>query len=187
MNIDYPMMKIEVNKRDKCAKKIKKEVSDKIIDFINNLQIEVLSYIDGFPQTSLNLATISTSDEAIEITISIRSSNDEDEKKWIEKVKNISNGMNFILGNSIPYFTYKEKSHIRDLLVNKYYDLYGKKLSFEHVHAGLEGGVFCRKIDNADICVIAANLFDIHTPNEMVEIESINRVYNWIVATLECI
>ena len=182
---DYPHLKIEVNKIDKCAKVIKKSDSDKIIDFINNLQIEVLSYIDDFPQTSLNLATISTLNDTIEITISIRSSNVEDEKKWIKEVEKLTKGMNFILGNSIPYFTYKEKSYIRELLVNKYYDLYGKEVIFEHVHAGLEGGVFCRKIKDADINVIAANLYNIHTPNEMAEIKSINRVYNWLVEILK--
>ena len=67
-----------------------------------------MSYIDGFPQTSLNLAIISTLNDSVEITISIRSSNDEDEKKWISEVKKLSEGMDFSLGNSIPYFTYKK-------------------------------------------------------------------------------
>jgi dipeptidase D len=187
LNNDFPSLKIDVNRVDKCAKVINKADSDKIIDFINNLQIEVLSYIDNFPQTSLNLATISTLDDSIEITISIRSSNNKDEKKWIEEVEKLSSNMRFTLGSSIPYFTYKENSYIRDLLVKKYYELTGENVRFEHVHAGLEGGVFCRKIDDADICVIAANLYDIHTPNEMADIESINRVYNWVVSALECI
>lgn len=183
----FSTLKIEINQCDKCAKVIKKEDSDKILNFINNLPIEVLSYIDGFPQTSLNLARINTDANKIEIVISIRSSNTDDERKWINEIKKISKDMNFTLGSSIPYFTYNKNSHIRDLLITKYKELYNSKINIEHVHAGLEGGVFSEKIKNADICVIAANLYDIHTPYERAEIESINRVYNWLVETLKCI
>ena len=187
LNSKYPTLKIDVIECEQCAKVIKKEDSNKVINFINNLPIEVLSYINNYPQTSLNLAIISTLTDSIQIDISIRSSNDLDEKKWINEVKKLSYGMDFQLGTSIPYFTFNESSFIREILISKYKELYNKDIELEHVHAGLEGGVFKQKIKNADICVIAANLFNIHTPNEQAEVESINRVYKWLVATLECI
>ena len=41
------------------------------------------------------------------------------------------------------------------------------------------------EIKDLDLCVIGANLYNIHSTMESVEIESIKRVYNWLVKTLE--
>ena len=187
MNNEFSTLKIDVKKIEKCAKVINSSQSRKIIEFIHNLPIEVLTYIESFPQTSLNLAKIYNDDKVINIDISIRSSNKTDEKDKVNMVKSLANDMKFIIRDSIPYFTYKEDSKIRDLLVRKYKELYNKDVVLEHVHAGLEGGVFSEYINNIDICVIAPNLYDIHTINERVEIDSVNRVYNWLISVLEVI
>ena len=66
-----------------------------------------------------------------------------------------------------------------------YKDLYNKDLKLVDVHAGLEGGIFAAEIKDLDLCVIGANLYNIHSYMESVEIESINRVYKWLVTSLE--
>lgn len=180
-------LKIEIKKMDKCVKVIKKSDFNQIVDFLHNLPTEVLSYKDGYPQTSLNLAKINTNLDNIEILISIRSSNDIDEEKWINKVRELSGDMTFEINGKIPYFMFKEKSKIRELLSSKYKELYGKDVILEHEHAGLEGGVFSKFIKDLDVCVIAPNLHDIHTPKEYVEIDSVNRVYKWLIEVLKCL
>lgn len=180
-------LKIDVNKIEKCAKVIKKEQSFQIISFIHNLPIEVLSYKESYPQTSLNLAKIITNEDYIELSISIRSCDNKDEAKWINEIKKLCGDMIFEIGEQIPYFMFKEKSKIRDLLSTKYKELYGNDVILEHVHAGLEGGVFSQFIKGIDVCVIAPNLYDIHTPKEKVEIESIHRVYRWLIEVLKCL
>lgn len=181
----YPNINILVEEISTDDKVICKDDSKMIIDFINNVPIEVLSYALEYPQTSLNLATIRFDKEYVNINISIRSSNTEDEKKHVEMVRNLSNNMNFKINSTIPYFTFNENSELRDILVNKYKELYGKEVILEHVHAGLEGGVFSEHIKDLDVCVIAPNLHDIHTVNECVEIDSVNRVYKWLIEVLK--
>ena len=181
----YPNINILIEEIDIDNKVICKEDSKMIIDLINNLPIEVLSYRGEYPQTSLNLATIKCNNSYVNINISIRSSNVEDEKKCVEMVRKLSNNMNFKINSTIPYFTFNENSKLRDILVNKYKELYNKDIVLEHVHAGLEGGVFSEHINDLDVCVIAPNLHDIHTVNECVEIDSVNRVYKWLIEVLK--
>ena len=183
----YPELSILVEEVEPQNRTIKKEISTDIISFMNNIENGVLTYRDTFPQTSLNLATIRTLDDEIKIEISIRSSNKDEESQYIKNVEDLAliNNLNFILIDTKPFFTYKKESPLRDLLVKKYKELYGKECILEDVHAGLEGGLFSDKIPDIDICVIAPNLYDIHSINEHVEIESVYRVYNWIVKTLE--
>ncbi len=62
--------------------------------------------------------------------------------------------------------------------------MFSKNITLEDVHAGLEGGVFAREIKDLDICVLGVNLYDIHSVNEKVEIESMERVLSWLKETL---
>ncbi len=181
----YPTIKIVVEEIEQCAKVLNSEDTNTIIDFIHNLPVEVLTYRDSFPQTSLNLAKIDTDSKVMNISISIRSSDKADEDKIIQKVHSLAHNMNFQIKDKMPFFSFNEKSAIRDLLAKKYEQLYGKKVKLNAVHAGLEGGVFAEHIKDLDVCVIAPNLYDIHTVNERVEIESVHRVYRWLVEVLK--
>lgn len=100
-------------------------------------------------------------------------------------VRNLSDNMDFKINSTIPYFTFNENSNLRNILIDKYKELYDKDVILEHVHAGLEGGVFAEHINDLDVCVIAPNLHDIHTVNECVEIDSVNRVYKWLIEVLK--
>ena len=181
----YPNINILLEEVDIDNKIICKDDSKMIIDFINNIPIEVLSYAGEYPQTSLNLATIKLDNNTVNINVSIRSSNKEDEKKYVDMVRNLSDNMDFKINSTIPYFTFNENSNLRNILIDKYKELYDKDVILEHVHAGLEGGVFAEHINDLDVCVIAPNLHDIHTVNECVEIDSVNRVYKWLIEVLK--
>ena len=71
------------------------------------------------------------------------------------------------------------------ICVENYNKLFNKKAQIEGVHAGLEGGVFAKKIKDVDICVIAPNIYDAHSPKERVSVSSINRVYTWLEKIVE--
>lgn len=182
---DIKDLKITISEVDECVKVYNYEDSKRIIELIHTIPHGVLSRINGFPQTSVNLAKISTNNDLIKIDISIRSSSKEEETKYINYIKDLARDYSFTLNSTLPFFTFNEKSMLRDILVDKYEELYNKKVKIEHVHAGLEGGVFEENISDIDICVIAPNLYDIHTVNERFEIDSVDRVYTWVVETLK--
>lgn len=177
---------VRINKIDeeKCVKVIKKEDFSKIIDFMHTLPVGVISTIDSYPQTSCNLACINTSNEHLTIKISIRSSNSDEESKVMNTIKNNLNGMNMYIVDKLPYFNNTNDSYIRELLKIEYKKLTNKECIEKHVHAGLEGGIFKDNINNLSISVISPNIYDIHSINERVDINSTIRVYNWLVNVL---
>ena len=182
---DFPTIQIKIEEIEKCAKVISREDTNSIIDFIHKLPTGVLTYRESFPQTSLNLAKISILEQVMNIDLSLRSSNLDDENRFVKDIKSLAHKMEFKIKDKMPFFTFRENSLLRNILIKKYKELYGKDVILNGVHAGLEGGVFAEKIKDLDVCVIAPNLYDIHTVNERVDIESVNRVYKWLVEVLK--
>lgn len=184
----YPSIKLDFRRMKERESAIDNENSMEIIKYLNKLEDGVLKKNEvNFPLTSSNLGVVTTTDDKIIIKLSIRSSIVGFEDYYVSKAQSLSrrNKFKFTLEDKAPFFTFKEESPLRDLLVNTYQELYNKKITLEDVHAGLEGGVFAKEIKDLDLCVIAANLYNIHTVEEAVEIDSIKRVYNWLVKTLE--
>ncbi len=183
----YPQINITVKETIMSDKAMMKEDTDLIVAFLTKCPIDVLTYYQNFPQTSLNIGVISTDDKWVNIDISIRSSNIDDEKKYTDDIEDLATGFIFHLVDRKPFFSYQENSPLRDVLVQKYKDLYHKDVLLKSVHAGLEGGIFNQNIKDLDICVIAPNLYDIHTVNERVEIASVLRVYEWVKEVLKAL
>lgn len=181
IKIDFRRMK----QRDTA---ISNKKSRNIINFLNKLEDGVLKKNEiEFPLTSSNLGVIETTKNKVLITLSIRSSIVGFEDLYVNRVERLAkrNKMNYFLEDKKPFFTFKENSPLRQLLVDEYELLYNEPIILEDVHAGLEGGIFANEIKDLDMCVIAANLHDIHTVNERAEINSIKRVYEWIKLCLE--
>ena len=52
-------------------------------------------------------------------------------------------------------------------------------------HAGVECGIFCKKMPYLDIVSIGPTMYEVHTPNEHVSINSAIRTYEFLVKILE--
>ena len=184
----FPGIKIDFRRIKERDVSISNDDSIEIIKYLNKIEDGVLKKNDiDFPLTSSNLGVINTIGNELIIKLSIRSSIVGFEDYYISKVQSLSrrNKFKFIIEDKAPFFTFKEESLVRDLLVKTYEEIYNKKIELEDVHAGLEGGVFANEIKDLDMCVLGVNLYNIHSVEEAVEIESIKRVYNWLITALE--
>jgi dipeptidase D len=63
--------------------------------------------------------------------------------------------------------------------------MYGDKPQVVAIHAGLECGLLCEKIENLDAVSIGPNMMDIHTPREKISVASVERVYKYLLRLLE--
>ena len=63
--------------------------------------------------------------------------------------------------------------------------MFHKDLVIDVVHAGLECGIFIGKRDNLDCVSIGPNILGAHTPEEKVEIASVNRTFDYLIKILE--
>lgn len=184
----YPSIKIDFKRVKDKNQVISNDVSLDIVKFLDKIENGVLKKNEvKFPLTSSNLGVVELNKKEITIKLSIRSSIVGYEDYYVNRAQSLARRtkFTFYLEDKAPFFTYREESPIRDLLVKTYQELYDKKIELEDVHAGLEGGIFANEIKDLDLCVIGANLYNIHSTMESVEIESIKRVQAWLIKTLE--
>ena len=160
---------------------------DEVVSFITEFEHGVIHSIDGnIPLTSENMGILRLEGGKVKIRASVRSSIKQEEA---DRVKYL-NALAKIHGFSIeilcqnPFFECKGNSYLREVLKNTYEELYQKKAVEKHIHAGLEGGVFAENIEDLDVCVIAADIFDLHSTKERVLVDSVERTYEWLKRAL---
>ena len=65
-----------------------------------------------------------------------------------------------------------------------YRQLYEKEPTVQAIHAGLECGILAGKITDLDCVSIGPDLSDVHTAQEKMDIASVERVWNYLLAVL---
>lgn len=160
---------------------------DEVVSFINNFEHGVLRFVDGnCPITSENMGILRLSDGVLSVRASVRSSDKNDEEKQLKVLSALGkiHGFSFEILCQNPFFECKGSSVLREALKASYEKLYQKTVIEKHIHAGLEGGVFAENIEGLDVCVAAADIYDLHSTKERASISSINRTYDWILNSL---
>lgn len=96
-------------------------------------------------------------------------------------------GIECVAAGYYPGWEFKEKSEIRNICVKSYKEIYGKEPEVVAIHAGLECGLLMEKIPGLDAISLGPDAFDAHSPNEHVDINSVENVYNLLIRILESI
>ena len=66
-----------------------------------------------------------------------------------------------------------------------YRDLFGKDAQVKAIHAGLECGLFLQKYPDLDMISFGPTIRGAHTPEERIEIESVERFWKFLLRMLE--
>ena len=143
--------------------------------------------IEGLVQTSLNLGILTTSENEITITYSVRSSVRSEKDQLIEELKLIAQsiGATVVVTGDYPAWEYKKESELRDLMTSTYEEMYGKPMVVQAIHAGVECGIFSDALDGLDAVSFGPDILDIHTPKERLSIESTKRTWEYITKVLQ--
>ncbi len=167
-----------------------KESSAKAISLINECPsgvIRMMEDIEGLVETSLNLGILAMSDDAMEISFSVRSAVGAEKEKLANRLLEIAEAHRASFGRhgEYPAWEYRKESHLRDTMCQVYRDMYGKDPVVMTIHAGLECGIFSDKMDGLDCVSIGPDNFDIHTTEERLSISSTIRVWEYLVEVLK--
>lgn len=159
---------------------------DSYIKTIEELPTGVNTWMKEYPEiveSSDNLAIVKTLDENINIIVSLRSSDPEVLKELREKISNIlkENNALFEFSAGYPEWKFRAESKLRDKALEVYKKLYNEDMKVEVIHAGLECGAISQNYPDIDFISVGPNLRDVHTPSEYLEIDSTERVYNYVV------
>ena len=84
-----------------------------------------------------------------------------------------------------PAWEYRKDSRMRDLMADVYEELFGEKPVVKAIHAGLECGLFYDKIPGLDCVSFGPTMIDIHTTGEKLSIPSTEKMWKYLVRTLE--
>lgn len=140
----------------------------------------------GLVQTSLNLGVVTLEEDELCLSYAVRSSVDADKEKLCQQMTEIAtqSGAKAEVRNSYPGWTYRKDSPLRDIVTEVYEKMYGRKPICEAIHAGLECGILVAKIPGLDCVSIGPDMFDVHTPQESLDIASVQRTWEYLLNVL---
>jgi dipeptidase D len=84
-----------------------------------------------------------------------------------------------------PAWEYKSESKLRDEITAAYKSVNGEEPIFTAIHAGLECGILSEKIEGLDCVSFGPQNYDIHTPQERLNIASTERVWKFLLEYLK--
>jgi dipeptidase D len=149
--------------------------------------IRMSDTVPGLVETSNNLGVVATANGAVTATNLARSSVDSeltDVGVTIESVWNLAGAKNTVT-DRYPGWTPNPDSSLLKLFMTTYEQLYkDKKPSYTAVHAGLECGTVAGKYPEMDFISLGPTLVDVHTADERLQVSSVQRLSDLLVAVL---
>lgn len=177
-------------KETASVKAMTTETADKVITALCCLPngIQGMSYdIEGLVQTSLNLGILSTKEDEVSFSFSVRSSVSSQKEEVADRIRCLMEA----LGGSVSYtgdypaWEYRQDSPLRDLMVRIFEEQYGKKPVVNAIHAGLECGIFSDRLPGLDCVSFGPDMKDIHTPKESMDAASVQRTWEYTLEILK--
>jgi len=133
--------------------------------------------IPGLVETSTNLAAAHIKDDVLTVITSQRSSVVSELHAMAERVEAA-----FFLGTfdaehhgEYPGWKPNLKSHILEVAVDSYKELFGVEPLVLAIHAGLECGLFLEKFPDLDMISFGPTLRGVHAPGEKLELASLDK------------
>ena len=147
--------------------------------------------MENMVETSTNLASIKMHKNKNEIfvTTSQRSSVESsihDIASMVESVFILA-GAKVEHGDGYPGWTPNTDSEIMKVSSNSYEKLFGKKPVVRSIHAGLECGLFLEKYPDLDMISFGPTLRSVHSPDERINIETVEKFWKHLIDVLETI
>ncbi len=143
--------------------------------------------IPGLVQTSLNMGVLKTDENEVYMRYAVRSSIGTEKEELISRMANLMD----MLGGTIdcigdyPAWEYKKDSKLRDIMIKIFEKQYGYKPKVQALHAGVECGLFAGKMPGLDCVSFGPEMKDIHTPNERMDIGSVQRTWKYVLEILK--
>ena len=153
---------------------------EKVVFFLVNVPYGVQKMsgtIEGLVETSTNIGILKTSEDEVLGSSSIRSSVETARDALSDKIQYLTEflGGEYERQGVYPAWEYRKDSPLRDKMVP----------NVVAIHAGLECGLFYKKMEGLDCVSLGPNMKDIHTSEEVLSVSSTERVWKYLVKVLE--
>ena len=149
--------------------------------------IRMSDSMKGLVETSTNLARVLTENGKITVTCLLRSSVDSAKEDLADAISSVFElaGADIKLEGGYSGWKPNMNSPILKSMQETYRELYGKTPEIKAIHAGLECGIIGGKYPNLDMISFGPTIRFPHSPDEKVEVASVGKFYDFLVATLK--
>ncbi|MEW6510547.1 MAG: aminoacyl-histidine dipeptidase [Bacteroidota bacterium] len=148
--------------------------------------IKMSADIPGLVETSTNVAVIRTEKKKITIATSQRSSVASEIGEICQTVAAVLNlaGASVTTTDGYPGWKPNMNSEILRVARSTYRSLYGKDPEVKAIHAGLECGIIGEKFPGMDMVSFGPTLEGVHSPDEKIYIDTVEKYWNFLLAIL---
>ena len=181
---------LEAKKGVRKGKVLKKALQTKITRTIAALPhgvIKMSADIPGLVETSTNVAVIRTDKREISCVTSQRSSVASEILEICQTVGAVFTlgGATVKTGDGYPGWKPNLQSPILKVARETYRSLYGKDPEVKAIHAGLECGIIGEKYPGMDMVSMGPTLEGVHSPDEKIHIDTVEKYWNFLLAILK--
>ncbi|KAF5032375.1 Cytosol non-specific dipeptidase [anaerobic digester metagenome] len=141
----------------------------------------------GLVETSNNLAIVKSENGKIQIKCLMRSSVDSAKEILAQSLGSVFKlaGAEVEFTGGYPGWKPNMNSDILSTMKVVYTDLYGREPEVKAIHAGLECGILGGIYSNWDMISCGPTIRSPHSPDERVNIETVEKWWNYVVKVLE--
>ncbi|MGB9235049.1 MAG: aminoacyl-histidine dipeptidase [Terriglobales bacterium] len=183
-------LRITVEKAERPEKVLDAAGAKEAVALLASLHHGVLAMspdVAGLVQTSTNLATVTTKGDVVEIVTSQRSPIESSMMSAARMVATVCRLAGFEVEHAGKYPGWKPEPN--SVIVRKlqavHQKLFGEPAKLIAMHAGLECGVIGEKYPGMEMVSFGPTIVDPHSPNERVEISSVESFWNYLKLVLE--
>jgi len=162
----------------------------KLVDLVRGLPNGVMRMSNDLPglvETSTNLAIVKSENGVAEIYCLLRSSVDTAKDSLADMMVAICDlaGVKIELSGSYPGWKPNMNSPILKVAQDVYKEKWGKVPEIKAVHAGLECGILSAAYPNWDIISFGPTILGLHSPDEKVNIATVEKFWEFLTLTLK--
>jgi dipeptidase D len=174
------------------AMELPEDVQDFLIHAITACPHGVYRVIPEMPdvvETSNNLAMLKTEDNCVTVYCLTRSSVESRKEELQEIIQSVfaMAGAEVEFSGSYPGWKPNLKSNILEVMKTTYQTNYGVEPRVIIIHAGLECGIIGRNYPGMDMISFGPTIKYPHSPDEKVNIATVAKFYEYLLATLKAL
>jgi dipeptidase D len=164
--------------------------AQKLVDLLLALPHGVTAMSQDIPdlvETSTNLAVIKMNESEINIATSQRSSMESAKRYIAQSVKAVFDlaGAGVRTGDGYPGWKPNMESKILKISREVYHELFQSEPEIKAIHAGLECGILGDRSPGLDMISFGPTILGAHSPDEKVEIKTVDKFYTLLKRILE--
>ena len=188
-----PDLKVTLEKAKMPKNLMDKSTQSNLINAINACQNEVIRMsndMEELVETSTNLSIVKsdTKKKTVEVSCLLRSSVDS-AKEYLELamgcVFELANVSEMSFDGQYPGWKPNPQSPILKVAEDLYLKMFGKPAAIKAIHAGLECGLLGGVYPNFDMISFGPTIKHPHSPDEKVDIETVQKFWDYLVEILK--